>query len=68
MCGKIYLIEPSKKLSKLQQYLKYLNNVVFINSKIEDINFESNYFDFAISLGVLHHIDIEKNLNIIKSH
>lgn len=68
MVGKIYLIEPSiKAIETSKEYLKYLNNVVFINSKIEDVNFDNNYFDFAISLGVLHHtLDIEKNLNIIQ--
>lgn len=63
----MYLIEPSyKAINSSKNNLKKFNNVKFLNSTIQNTKFKENYFDFAISLGVLHHtLDIEKNLQII---
>ena len=67
LVGTMYLIEPSSKaLKSSKKNLKNIKNLKFVNARIEDVSFEDNYFDFAISLGVLHHtLDIKKNLKII---
>ena len=58
---KIYLLEPSEKAINVskKRYQKK-KNIIFINKEIKNLNTKNNYFDFAYSLGVLHHISYPK--------
>ena len=65
---RLYLLEPSKKAIKVSQ--KKLNsnkNVNYINCEIKDINKINKNFDFAYSLGVIHHLSYpEKAFKLVR--
>lgn len=54
---KVYLIEPSEAIYHATKVLQQEENVVFIKSTIEECPLPSNSIEFAMSLGVLHHIE-----------
>lgn len=54
---KVYLIEPSDAIYHATKVLHQEENIVFIKSTIEECPLPSNSFEFAMSLGVLHHIE-----------
>ncbi len=58
---KIYLLEPSvKALTVSKKRFKNSKKAIFINQEIKNLDVRDNYFDFAYSLGVLHHINYPK--------
>ena len=58
---KIYLLEPSvKAITVSKKRFKNSKKAVFINQEIKNLDVRDNYFDFAYSLGVLHHINYPK--------
>ena len=65
---KLYLLEPSKKALKIsKKKLKRFKNVEFINTEIKNVKKIKRKFDFAYSLGVIHHLNYpEKAFKIIK--
>lgn len=65
---KLIFVEPSfKAINVAKQKLKGNQNVIFVNKKIENVNFKNNSLDFAFSLGVLHHTNnYVKAINVIR--
>ena len=57
----IYLLEPSiKALDVSKKRFKNDKNIVYLNKEIKNFKKKNNYFDFAYSLGVLHHTNYPK--------
>ena len=55
---KLYSLEPSKKaLDVSKKKLKLYKNVSYHNVEIKKINTINSKFDFAYSLGVIHHLN-----------
>ena len=65
---KLYLLEPSKKAIKISQKKLFMyKNAIFINSEVKNIYKIKNKFDFAYSLGVIHHLNYpEKAFKLIR--
>ena len=62
----IEAIDPSDAVYAAHELLKNNKNTRVTKSTVDNIPFEDKSFDFAFSLGVLHHIpDTEKALNQI---
>ena len=62
----IEAIDPSDAVYAAHELLKNNKNTRVTKSTVDNIPFEDESFDFAFSLGVLHHIpDTEKALNQI---
>lgn len=62
----IYCLEPSKAIEVAKLKLNKAKNIIFLNETIQDASIENSSLDFAISLGVLHHVDdTESCLNVI---
>jgi len=63
----MHLIDPSKKSIKVaNNNLKNFNNLTFHNIDVASLNNIKQEFDFAYSLGVLHHIkDTQKGITCI---
>lgn len=53
---KIVAIDPSDAIYAADKLIGKDNNIQLIKSSISNIPFEDNYFDFGMSIGVLHHI------------
>ena len=66
---KLYLLEPSGKAIEVsKKKLKFNKNVTYINKEIKDIDKIKKTFDFAYSLGVIHHLSYpEKAFKLIRS-
>ena len=65
---KLYLLEPSGKAIEVSKKLKFNKNVTYINKEIKDIDKIKKTFDFAYSLGVIHHLSYpEKAFKLIRS-
>lgn len=57
-------IDPSDAINAARELLKDVPNVHLFKTSIDKLPFPDGYFDFAFSLGVLHHIpDTQKALN-----
>ena len=54
--GTVYSIDPSKAILVADEMLAGTGNVVLCQASISDLPFEDQYFDFGMSIGVLHHI------------
>jgi SAM-dependent methyltransferase len=64
----IYCLEPSKAIEVAKLKLNNANNIIFLNETIKDCSIKDTSLDFAISLGVLHHVeDTEHCLSVICS-
>tara|TARA_Y100001970_G_scaffold291929_1_gene431081 strand:+ start:2245 stop:3084 length:840 start_codon:yes stop_codon:yes gene_type:complete len=66
---KLYLVEPSVKAINVSKYnLSKFKNIEFLNNDANNIPLKNETIDFAICLGVLHHIpNIEIALKSINS-
>ena len=53
---KIVGIDPSDAIYAADKLIGKDENIQLIKSSISNIPFEDNYFDFGMSIGVLHHI------------
>lgn len=53
---KIYAIDPSNAVLAADKLIGKDENVEIIKASISDLPFDDNYFDFGMSIGVLHHI------------
>ena len=64
----IEAIDPSKAVVSASMLLNDLQNVRVSQASVDNIPFNNNSFDFAMSLGVLHHIPDTKKalLNLVK--
>ena len=49
-------VDISKKMLEIAREKNIYKNITFINNSIENISFESNYFDVILSSLVLHYI------------
>ena len=67
LCEKLSLLDGSQKsLNVAKKTLKQFNNTNFILSDVTKIPIKDNKYDFAYSLGVLHHVpDVDKALQEI---
>jgi len=55
---KLFLLEPSvEAISVSKKKLKLYKNITFINQEIKELNNKNLKFDFAYSLGVIHHLN-----------
>jgi ubiquinone/menaquinone biosynthesis C-methylase UbiE len=54
--GAIAAIDPSEAIFTASKVLGKTPNVQLYKASIDNLPFPDNYFDFAFSLGVLHHI------------
>ena len=55
---KLYLLEPSKKAINIsKKKLNKFKNVKFVNTEIKNVRKIKKKFDFAYSLGVIHHLN-----------
>jgi SAM-dependent methyltransferase len=54
--AKIYCIDPSDAVLVADKMMGQDDDVTIIKSSISDIPYENNFFDFGMSIGVLHHI------------
>lgn len=55
---KLFLLEPSvEAITVSKKKLKFFNNITFINEEIKYLQNKSLKFDFAYSLGVIHHLN-----------
>jgi ubiquinone/menaquinone biosynthesis C-methylase UbiE len=62
--GAVAAIDPSDAIITAASVLENTNNVHLYKASIDNLPFADNYFDFAFSLGVLHHIpDTQKAMN-----
>lgn len=52
----IEAVDPSKAVISAAMSLKNVNNIRVTQASVDNIPFNNNSFDFAMSLGVLHHI------------
>ena len=52
-----YCLEPSKAIEVARFKLKKARNITFLNETIEECSIKNSSLDFAISLGVLHHVE-----------
>lgn len=66
-CKKLSMLDAShKSISIAKRLLKKFNNTEFILSDVTNMCIENNKYDFAYSLGVLHHVpNIEKAISEI---
>lgn len=64
----IEAIDPSKAVISASVLLNDLQNVRVTQASVDNIPFDDNSFDFAMSLGVLHHIPDTKKalLNLVE--
>lgn len=53
---KIYAIDPSNAVLAADKLIGKDDNIEIIKASISDLPFDDNYFDFGMSIGVLHHI------------
>ena len=62
----IFCVEPSKAINIAKIKLKNAKNIIFLKEAIQNCTIQDSSLDFAISLGVLHHVeDTEFCLKII---
>lgn len=54
--GFVEAIDPSNAIFAADELLANVNNVRITKASVETIPFEDDTFDFAMSIGVLHHI------------
>jgi SAM-dependent methyltransferase len=54
--GFVEAIDPSNAVFAADHLLKEVDNVRITKASVETIPFDDNTFDFAMSIGVLHHI------------
>jgi SAM-dependent methyltransferase len=66
----VHSIEPSKKaFGVMERAFENNNRVILHNTTIEDVTLEKESLDFAMSLGVLHHIEkTQEAIDKIFSH
>ena len=64
----IEAIDPSKAVISASMLLGNVNNTRVTQASVDNIPFDDNSFDFAMSLGVLHHIPDTKKalLNLVE--
>lgn len=53
---KIYAIDPSIAVLSADNLIGKDENVVIVKASIANLPFEDNFFDFGMSIGVMHHI------------
>lgn len=64
----IEAVDPSKAVVSASMLLNNIDNVRITQASVDNIPFNDNSFDFAMSLGVLHHIPDTKRalLNLVE--
>ena len=55
-CDELIAIDPSNSVEVARKILRDCENVEVIKSSIDELELPDNSFDFAYSLGVLHHV------------